>query len=64
MQWVCLQFVIVVFPNHTHYFWLSKRWLSYEGLTVLEKIKEFDSNPQVKPMHKAIRQFLHMFGVM
>ena len=20
MVWVCLQFVIVVFPNHTHYF--------------------------------------------
>ena len=19
--WVCLQFVIVVFPDHTHYFW-------------------------------------------
>ena len=21
MPWVCLQFVIVVFPDHTHYFW-------------------------------------------
>ena len=20
MQWVCLQFVIIVFPDHTHYF--------------------------------------------
>ena len=29
---------------------------------VLEK--EFQSNPQVKPMHKAIRQYMHMVGVM
>ena len=29
---------------------------------VLEK--EFESNPQVKPMHKAIRQYMHMVGVM
>ena len=21
VPWVCLQFVIVVFPDHTHYFW-------------------------------------------
>ena len=21
MPWVCLQFMIVVFPDHTHYFW-------------------------------------------
>ena len=21
MPWVCLRFVIVVFPDHTHYFW-------------------------------------------
>ena len=45
-------------------FWLSKRWLSYKGLTVLEKMKEFDSNPQVKPRHKAFRQYMHMVGVM
>ena len=31
-------------------------------LEVLEK--EFESNPQVKPMHKAIRQYMHMVGVM
>ena len=64
MPLVCLQFVIVVLPNYIHYCWLSKRWLSYEGLTVLEKIKEFDSNPEVKPIHKTIRQFLHMVRVM
>ena len=29
---------------------------------VLEK--EFESNPQVKPMHKAIRQSMHMVGVL
>ena len=23
VPWVCLQFVIVIFPNHTHYFWVS-----------------------------------------
>ena len=22
VPWVCLQFVIVIFPNHTHYFWV------------------------------------------
>ena len=27
MPQVCLQFVIVVFPDHTHYFWLAS-WLS------------------------------------
>ena len=26
--------------------------------------KEFESNPQVIPMHKAIRQYMHMVGVM
>ena len=26
--------------------------------------KEFESNPQVTPMHKAIRQYMHMVGVM
>ena len=29
---------------------------------VLEK--EFESNPQVKHMHKAIRQYMHIVGVM
>ena len=29
---------------------------------VLEK--EFESNPKVKPMHEAIRQYMHMVGVM
>ena len=33
-----------------------------ESHEVLEK--EFESNPQVKPMHKAIRQYMHMVGVM
>ena len=23
VPWVCLQFVIVIFFNHTHYFWVS-----------------------------------------
>ena len=27
-------------------------------------MKEFEFNPQVKPMHKAIRQYMHMVGVM
>ena len=22
VPWVCLQFLIVVFPDHTHYFWV------------------------------------------
>ena len=26
--------------------------------------KEFESNPKVKSMHKAIRQYMHMGGVM
>ena len=26
--------------------------------------KEFEPNPQVKPMHKAIRQNMHMVGIM
>ena len=30
---------------------------------VLEKMKEFESNPQVKPMHKDISQYIHMVGV-
>ena len=25
VPWVCLQFVIVVFPDHTHYFWCIHR---------------------------------------
>ena len=25
VQWVCLQFVIVVFPDHTHLLFLSRR---------------------------------------
>ena len=33
-----------------------------ESHEVLEK--EFESNPKVKPMHKAIRQYMHMVGVM
>ena len=33
-----------------------------ESHKVLEK--EFESNPQVKPMHKAIRQYMHMVRVM
>ena len=33
-----------------------------ESYEVLEK--EFESKPQVKPMHKAIRQYMHMVGVM
>ena len=31
---------------------------------VREKMKEFESHLQVKPMYKAIRQFMHMVGVM
>ena len=31
-----------------------------ESHEVLEK--EFESNPQVKPMHKAIGQYMHMVG--
>ena len=31
-----------------------------EAHEVLEKMKEFESNPQVKPMHKAISQYIHM----
>ena len=33
-----------------------------ESHEVLEK--EFMSNPQVKPMHKATRQYMHMVGAM
>ena len=33
-----------------------------ESHEVLEK--EYESNPQVKPMHKAIRQYMHMVGVL
>ena len=33
-----------------------------ESNEVLEK--EFESNPLVKPMHKAIRRYMHMVGVM
>ena len=33
-----------------------------ESHEVLEK--KFESNPQVKPMHKAIRQYMHKVGVM
>ena len=33
-----------------------------ESHEVLEK--EFESYPKVKPMHKAIRQYMHMVGVM
>ena len=25
--------------------------------------KEYESNPQVKPMHKATRQYMHLVGV-
>ena len=35
-----------------------------ESHGVVEKMKEFESNPQVKPMHKATRQYMHMVGVM
>ena len=35
-----------------------------ESHEVLEKIKEFESNPQVKPMHKATRQYMHMVCIM
>ena len=27
VPWVCLQFVVVVFPDHTHYFFLTKHLL-------------------------------------
>ena len=30
----CLQFVIVVFPDHTHYFWLEKPGNHYIGLNM------------------------------
>ena len=33
-----------------------------ESHEVLEKV--FESNPQVKPMHKVIRQYMHMVGVL
>ena len=33
-----------------------------ESHEVLEK--QFESNLQVKPMHKVIRQYMHMVGVM
>ena len=33
-----------------------------ESHEVLEK--DFESNPQVKPMYNAIRQYMHMVGVM
>ena len=35
-----------------------------ESYEVLEKMKEFESNPQVNPMHKAIRQSMFIVGVM
>ena len=35
-----------------------------ESHVELEKMMEFESKPQVKPMHKAIRQYMHMVGVM
>ena len=25
VSWVCLQFVIMVFPDHTHYFWVQNK---------------------------------------
>ena len=31
-----------------------------ESHEVLEKMKISESNPQVKPMHKAIRQYMHL----
>ena len=35
-----------------------------QSFAVLEKMKEFESNSQVKPVHKATRQNMHMVGVM
>ena len=26
VPWGCLRFVIVVFPDHTHYFQIAKKW--------------------------------------
>ena len=37
---VCLQFVIVVFPNHTHYFVFSFKVLG--GLLFVQKVNDFD----------------------
>ena len=34
-----------------------------ESHKVLEKMKKFESNPNVKPMHIAIGQYIHMVGV-
>ena len=34
-----------------------------ESHEVLEKMKEFESNPQGKPMHEAISQYVRMVGV-
>ena len=34
-----------------------------ESREVLEKMKEFESNPQGKPMHEAIGQYVRMVGV-
>ena len=39
VPWVCLQFVIVVFPDHTHYFWYVAFFTSCENLQ--QKIKEW-----------------------
>ena len=35
-----------------------------ESHETLEKMKEFDFNPQVKPIHKVTWQYMHMVGVM
>ena len=35
-----------------------------ESLEVFKKMKVFESNPQVKPMRKAISQHMHIVGAM
>ena len=34
VPWVCLQFVIVVFPDHTHILFLPQRFLLYSTLYI------------------------------
>ena len=42
VPWVCLQFVIVVFPDHTHYFWLYSCHVNINNLPYSDRYEGLD----------------------
>ena len=60
MPWVCLQFVIVVFPDHTHFFFMPPKelWEAYSNRTVRPFVR-----PSVRPAFVSGPYLLYSLGI-